>query len=170
MTNEQKQPGLARSFGRKLAVFFATGAGFGYSPVASGTVGTLWGLPLVYVMQGFPVWGQAAYALTLTLLAIPVCHAAEAVFGRKDDGRIVADEFMTFPVGLVGLPLHPALLVFAFVTNRFFDILKPPPAAQLQRLRGGWGIVVDDLVAALYSLVLNHLFYHLVIQGARALP
>ena len=154
--------------GQWLALFLATGAGFGYSPVASGTVGTLWGLPLVWVMQGFPVWGQAVYALALTLAAIPICDAAEKAYRHKDDGRIVADEFMTFPVGLIGLPLHPALLVFAFVTNRFFDILKPPPAAQFQRLRGGWGIVVDDLVAALYSLVLNHLFYRLVLGAWRA--
>jgi phosphatidylglycerophosphatase A len=153
---------------QRAALFLATGAGFGYSPVASGTVGTLWGLPLVWLMQGFPVWGQTVYALALTLLAIPICHAAEAVFQRKDDGRIVADEYMTFPVGLLGLPLHPAMLVFAFVTNRFFDILKPPPAAQFQRLKGGLGIVVDDLVAALYSLILNHVFYHLVLKAALA--
>ena len=150
---------------QRVAVFLATGAGFGYSPVASGTVGTLWGIPLVWAMQGFPVWGQAVYATALTLLAIPICHAAEGVFRKKDDGRIVADEYLTFPVGLIGLPFHPALLVFAFVTNRFFDILKPPPAAQLQRLRGGLGIVVDDLAAALYSLILNHLFYQLVLKA-----
>lgn len=148
---------------RRLAVLVATGAGLGYSPVASGTVGSLWGIVLVLGLRGLPAWGQVVAAAILVLAAIPICHDAEAVFNRKDDGRIVADEFMTFPVCMIGLPADPYLIAVAFVTNRFFDIVKLPPAAQLQRIPGGIGIVLDDLAAATYSLAVNWAVYLLVL-------
>lgn len=151
---------------RRLALFAATGAGLGYSPVASGTVGSVWGLLLVWGMQPLPVWGQAILAAVLCLAAVPICHQAEAVLGRKDDGRIVADEYLTFPLCMLGLPFSPLMLATAFLTCRFFDIVKPPPASQLQRIPGGIGIVIDDVVATLYSLALNHALYRLFLHLA----
>ena len=148
---------------RAVSLFVATGAGFGYCPVASGTVGALWGIPLVWALLHYlPGLGlQVGAAVLLTALAVPFCHDAEAVFKRKDDGRIVADEYMTFPLCMLGLPFTPGVIVVAFLTNRVFDVLKLPPASSLQRVPGGAGIVIDDAVAALYSLAVNHLFYHL---------
>jgi len=142
---------------RKAALFLATGAGAGYSPVASGTVGTLWGVLLVWGLQQTldSLVAHAVIAAVLTLFAIPICHDAEAVFKRKDDGRIVADEYMTFPICMLGLPATPVVLMVAFLTNRFFDIVKLPPARQLQRIPGGVGIVIDDVAAAVYSLAVN---------------
>ena len=163
---------LARaSFWRKPIILLATGFGLGLSPVASGTAGTLLGLPIMLGLA--PLWAhsgsgalmaQIIAALCLILLAIPICDVAEKHFGRKDDGRIVADEFMTFPIGLLGLPLSPWVLALAFFTNRVFDVLKPFPANRLQRLPGGLGIVVDDGVAALYSLLVNHAVYYLALR------
>lgn len=156
---------------RKPIILLATGFGLGLSPVASGTAGTLLGLPIMLVLA--PLWSpsgsgallaQMIAALGLILLAVPICDVAEKHFGRKDDGRIVADEFMTFPIGLLGLPLSPWVLALAFFTNRVFDVLKPFPANRLQRLPGGLGIVVDDSVAALYSLLVNHAVYYLVLR------
>ncbi|MBU4286142.1 MAG: phosphatidylglycerophosphatase A [Verrucomicrobia bacterium] len=158
-------------------ILLATGFGLGLSPVASGTAGTLLGFPIMLGLA--PLWAHPAFrahsgngelmaqmiaALGLLLLAIPICDVAEKHFGRKDDGRIVADEFMTFPIGLLGLPLSPWVLALAFFTNRVFDVLKPFPAKGLQRLPGGLGIVVDDGVAALYSLLVNHAIYYLVLR------
>ena len=159
---------LARASGwRKPIILLATGFGLGLSPVASGTAGTLLGFPIMLGLA--PLWthsltAQMIAALCLVLLAVPICDVAEKHFGRKDDGRIVADEFMTFPIGLLGLPLSPWVLALAFFTNRVFDVLKPFPANRLQRLPGGLGIVVDDGVAALYSLLLNHAVYYLVLR------
>jgi phosphatidylglycerophosphatase A len=149
---------------RGLALFLATGAGLGCSPVASGTVGSVWGLLLVWAMQPLPLWGQTILAIALCLLAVPICHAAESALGRKDDGRIVADEYMTFPVCMLGLPCTPLMLAAAFLSCRFFDIVKPPPADRLQRIPGGIGIVIDDVVAALYSLAVNQALYWLAIR------
>jgi len=145
----------------------AVGLGLGLLPIASGTFGTLLALPIVWL---FWYWiqvgltGQIMLAVVLSLVAIPVCSVAEQHYKTKDDGRIVADEYMTFPLCMIGLPWHPWVLLMAFLSCRFFDIAKPPPANQLQRVKGGTGIVIDDVVASLYSLILNHALYGLVLK------
>lgn len=144
----------------RLAVVLATGFGLGLSPVASGTVGSLPGLLLAWALLFLPggVAAQAGAALLLALLAVPVCDRAEKHFGGKDDGRIVADEYLTFPICVLGLPwpAHPWMLGMAFVVARVLDVIKPPPAFQSQRIPGGAGIVADDAIANLYALALNH--------------
>jgi phosphatidylglycerophosphatase A len=142
----------------RIVRWLATGFGLGYSPVASGTVGSLAGLPIVWAASFLPLSGQIALAALLTLVAIPICSHAEGQFHRKDDGRIVADEYLTFLICTLGLPwlAHPWLLGMAFVVNRILDIIKPPPARQAQELVGGLGIVTDDLISSLYALAVNH--------------
>ncbi len=150
---------------QKLTFWMAIGFGLGLAPVASGTFGALLGLPLVYVINTYApsVAVQAVIGLVLSLLAIPVCTAAERVYKTKDDGRIVADEWMTFPVCMIGLPLSPLMLAIAFVTSRICDIIKPAPARGLQRLKSGLGIVIDDVIANVYCLAINHaIFWALV--------
>jgi phosphatidylglycerophosphatase A len=142
-------------------MLLATGFGLGLSPVASGTTGSLPGVLLAVALCGLSWPAQAAAAVLLAAASIPVCDYAERRFKRKDDGRIVADEWMTFPLCLVGIPwaLHPWFLGVAFVVARVFDILKPPPARGWQRVRGGLGIALDDIVAGLYALAVNHVLY-----------
>jgi phosphatidylglycerophosphatase A len=147
----------------KLGVLLGTGLGTGFSPVASGTVGTLLGIPLVLLASVLldPEYGASfpvlLYCLVLSLVAVPICQIAENHFQKKDDGRIVADEYLTFPICMIGIPLEPTWFLIAFLSNRFFDIVKVPPAYQVQRFKGGVGIVLDDVIAALYSLAFNHL-------------
>jgi phosphatidylglycerophosphatase A len=144
---------------RKIAILLATGFGLGLSPVASGTVGTLPGLIIVWVIWPHGLPCQLASAILLPLLAIPICGIAEKHFIRKDDGRIVADEYLTFPIAMLGLPFTPWVVAMAFLTSRFFDIAKLPPARQLQSLHGGTGIVIDDVIASIHSLIINHAIY-----------
>ena len=152
--------------GKKLTLLVASGFGLGLSPVASGTAGTLLGVPIAAALCAWtPLGVQIAAALVLAALAIPVCDAAERHFGQKDDHRIVADEYLTFPICMLGLPADPLTLAIAFVTNRACDVIKPPPARGLQRLRGGLGVVIDDVFAALYSLALNHAIHRLIARG-----
>ena len=145
----------------KTALAIATGFGLGLSPFASGTVGALLGLPLIWALSLLGVHWQVLAALFLASLAVPFCDRAESWFGSKDDGRIVADEYLTLPIAVIGIPLHqaPLMMVFAFVTSRVFDIVKPWPARGLQSLEGGYGIVIDDVFASLYALAVNWLFY-----------
>lgn len=150
----------------RIAVFAATGCGLGLiAPFAPGTFGSLPGVALAFVTAALPLWLQIPVCLTLTLLAINVCETAERVLGIRDDGRIAADEWMLFPIAVVGLPLSSlswwAMAAF-FLVVRTLDILKPWPARQLQSLPGGRGIVVDDLIANLYALAVNWTLYLLL--------
>ena len=153
----------------KFTLFMATGCGISlFVPFAPGTFGSLPGVALAYAIALLPVWAQIPACLALTLLAIPVCGKAEAILGIRDDGRISADEWMLFPIAVVGLPLLSlpwwAMAVF-FGVVRLIDIIKPPPAKRLQSLPGGRGIVVDDLVANLYALAVNWIIFALIMPG-----
>jgi len=143
----------------------ATGFGAGLSPVMPGTVGTLWGLPLAWAVMQLPsLTLQIAACAVLTLLAVPVCAAAEKQLGKgKDPGCIVADEYCTLPICYLGLPFTPWVVLSGFVLHRIFDIIKPPPVRQLQSLKGGFGIVIDDVFAALFALACNQLLFRVII-------
>lgn len=148
---------------KKLCLFVATGFGLGLvAPVAPGTVGSLPGVALAYATTLLPLWLQIPVCATLAILAVPFCDVAERMLGIKDDGRIVADEWMLFPIALVGIPLASlpwwSIVVF-FCIVRAFDIVKPWPCRGLQAIPGGRGIVIDDFVANLYSLVANWAVY-----------
>ena len=144
-------------------LFVATGFGLGLTvPFAPGTFGSLPGVALAYWTTTIPVWAQVAVCMALAALAVPVCGRAEKSLGIKDDGRISADEWMLYPIALVGIPVSSlpwwSMVVF-FAVVRALDIAKPPPARGLQRIPGGLGIVVDDLAANLYSLAANWAIY-----------
>lgn len=143
----------------------ATGFGFGLSRFMPGTVGTLWGVPLAWAVAQLPsLTFQIVACLVLTLLAVPVCAAAEKQLGKgKDPGCIVADEYLTLPICYLGLPFTPWVVLSGFVFHRIFDITKPPPIRQIQNLKGGVGIVIDDFLAALLALAANHLLFRLVV-------
>ena len=169
------------SFAEKCVVFVATGFSTGIAaPFASGTFGSIPGVALAYAFCAlhFSMPLQIAIAAVLTLMAIPVCTIAEKVFAKKDDGRIVADEWMLYPIAVAGLPLlsfqSPLWCVawgaLFFCVIRFFDIVKFPPCRKIQILPGGWGVVLDDLIANVYSLGANWALYlvakHFHIMGA----
>ena len=147
---------------KKVIRWIAVGFGFGLSPIMPGTVGTLLGLPLAWGLMQIPgIWTQSAVCLALTLLSIPICGMAEKMIGGKDPGCIVADEYLTLPITVIGLT-SPWALLSGFVFHRIFDITKPPPIKQLQDIHGGFGITIDDFLAALIGLGCNHLLFSLL--------
>jgi phosphatidylglycerophosphatase A len=129
--------------------------GAGYAPVASGTVGSfvtaaaIWLLPLTRLRLGIAL-------VAVTLIGIWAGARVERVLGRKDPGVIVIDEVagMLLSVILLPLPLSIPVLTAAFLLFRLFDIWKPFPARESQVLTGGVGVMVDDLIAGFYALVL----------------
>ena len=150
----------------RLCLFVATGFGLGLvAPFAPGTFGSLPGVALAALLAAVPPGVQTVAALLLAAAAVPVCTRAEQLLGLRDDGRITADEWMLYPIGVLGLPLLDlpwwAWILF-FAVIRAVDILKPPPAYYLQRLKGGWGVVADDFVANLYALAINTAIYQAV--------
>jgi phosphatidylglycerophosphatase A len=96
-----------------------------------------------------------ALTLLITALAVPICTAAEGVFGH--DGReIVLDEWAGMFLCLLFLPRTLPVVASAFVLFRVLDILKPFPAGRAQNLPGGWGVVADDVVAGIYTCIVLH--------------
>jgi phosphatidylglycerophosphatase A len=144
----------ARSWSGALAVFVATGFGVGLVPFAPGTVGSLWGLPLAWAVGHLPVLPQIIVIGLIFIAGVPICTAAARYMGGlKDPGSIVLDEIASFPVVfcLMGSGWSWKLALAGFVLHRLFDITKPPPARQLERLPEGLGIMADDFAAAVYA-------------------
>ncbi|WP_372845068.1 phosphatidylglycerophosphatase A [Pontiella sp.] len=147
---------------KNLIKWIAVGFGTGLSPVMPGTVGTLLGLPISWGVMHLPsLWCQIGTCIVLVLISVPICGVAEKIIGGKDPGCIVADEYLTLPITVIGLT-SPWALLSGFVLHRIFDITKPPPIKQLQHIHGGFGITIDDFLAALIALGLNHLLFRFV--------
>ncbi len=148
----------------RIPTAIATGFGLGYAPVASGTFGALLGCILVWGMTELTLWLQIIICIALTLACIPICSFAEkALGGEKDNGKIVADEYLTFPICMLGMYSlwqdNWWLMPMCFVVSRIMDIIKPFPAYRLQSLPSGLGITIDDVFASLYALAANWLLY-----------
>ncbi len=129
MTTGRQMPAgdAARGFLARAALAMATGFGLGNAPVAPGTCGALLGLPLALAFTALHdrlLW-QAGIVLLLALLAVPVCGAAERLLGRKDDRRIVADEFLTLPIVVIGQPAPPLVEVDTNVMPPEMVIVEP---------------------------------------------
>ena len=147
----------------KVCIFLATGCGLGLIvPFAPGTFGSIPGVALAFALASLsPVW-QTVAALALALAAVPICGRAEKILGVRDDGRIAADEWMLFPIAVIGLPILSLPwweIALFFGVVRAIDIIRPPPAYALQRLPGGRGVVADDFAANIYALALNWAIY-----------
>ena len=139
----------------KWILMLATGFGLGRSPIMPGTIGCLVGLPLGWGLMQIDLIGiQMLIAALFVSISIPLCGRAENLIGGKDPQSIVADEYLTLPICVIGFS-SPLFLFSGFVFHRIFDITKPPPIRNLQNLAGGWGVVVDDLLAALLAWICN---------------
>lgn len=143
---------------RRWVVFWATWGGTGFSPVASGTVGTLAAIPLYLLLAQLPL---GAYLLVVVLFGVFACRisgAAEEIFQEKDSGKIVIDEVVGYLVTMIGVPCGWRWVVGGFFLFRFFDISKIPPARYFdQRVKNGYGVVLDDVVAGAYACLALHL-------------
>lgn len=99
----------------------------------------------------------------LVILAVIVAHQTEILTGRKDDPRIVIDEIAGMAVTLVQIPPTGQAILIGFLLFRFFDIVKIYPAKLLaERLRGGYGVVMDDIAAGIYANLSLRLVLHLM--------
>ncbi|MEM8945777.1 MAG: phosphatidylglycerophosphatase A [Planctomycetota bacterium] len=144
----------------KFAVWLATGMGVGLVSPAPGTVGGLWGLPLAWAISPLPSPGGQAFAIGLIGLAsVLVCSAAaRELGGAKDPQSIVLDEIAALPIVYLGVTSHtPAVWLAGWLLFRLFDITKPPPTRQFERLPGGLGIMADDWVAAIGACAALHM-------------
>lgn len=156
---------------RSRVHLLAFGFGTGLAPFAPGTFGTLVGIPLWLLLCLLPVGVYAGVVLTLFVGGCWLCGRSAKLLGVHDHPGIVFDEVVGFL--LTAMPLLPALhwhsghlwlwLLAAFLLFRLFDILKPPPIRWLDRhVHGGFGIMLDDAVAAIPAALLLMLAERLI--------
>ena len=142
----------------RLFLFIATGAGSGYLPKAPGTWGTLVGLLLWWPLAGLSLTAYLATVAVLFIVGVASAGAAEKILDRGDPGVVVIDEIVGVLIALAAAPLHPVAALAGFALFRLFDIAKPFPVGWLDRhLHGGLGIMLDDVAAGLYALLVLHL-------------
>lgn len=139
----------------RAVLLLATGFSAGSIPLAPGTFGSLLGIPVAWGLAGIGPGATAGIIAALILCAVWIAGEAERLLGRKDAACIVIDEIVGILTALAGMPATPFNLAAGFVAFRAFDIIKPFPARYLDaRVPGGWGIVLDDVVAGIYSNLL----------------
>ena len=161
---------------RNVRTLLATGLGTGYLPVAPGTWGSI-AVAGIYLALAWPAGALAGLAsVVMAVLAVAasvVCVAlgpfAETHFGRKDPSQVTIDEWAGQALALIAMPLPTdwtgrlIVAASALLAFRVFDVVKPPPANAMQRLPAGWGILADDLIAAVYANAAAQLLLRLVL-------
>ena len=156
-----------------LSRFIATGFFSGYIPWASGTFGTLVGALFFFIPQfSNPIALSIAIVVCLVIGAVTSNHVAQVEGHRltksaqlakeafqscehktPDPSIVVIDEILGIWIAMFAIPVTPIAVVIAFFAFRAFDIVKPFPARQCERFGGGWGIMLDDVVAGIYANV-----------------
>lgn len=130
----------------------------GYLPVTPGTLGSLAALILYYfINHNFIVNGIVI--LIIIILGFLTAGRVEKIFGEKDPGEIVIDEFAGMLISLYRLPPTMGYVVTGFLLFRFFDIVKPRPIRNIEKLKGSLGIMSDDIIAGVYTNMILQFFY-----------
>ena len=139
----------------------ATGFSVGHIPFAPGTFGSILGLPLGFILAGLALPLAIAGAGLFILGAVWIANDAEKLLKQSDPGCIVIDEIAGMAVTLIGLPVNLKIALMGFILFRILDVVKPFPIRFLdQRLKGGLGVVMDDVVAGIFANVLLRLILH----------
>jgi len=154
----------------------ASGLYVGYSPLAPGAIGSLWGILIYLLLRKYPII-FIFVTMLLFIIGFFVCAKAEEVFKEKDSGKIVIDEIAS--MCLVCFFIKPGWLMIltGFLIFRFFDTVKLPPARKAEKLPGSLGIMLDDVIAAVYTIIILSIIYlfnaagifpHFYMQGLSA--
>ncbi len=151
--------------GDKIITLFSTGFYTGYFPIAPATFSTLTlGIAVYLLISHLNTYLYGLITLSLLFIAIWLSDKSEKIFNKKDCSHIVIDELVGFLITMFLLPFNWLYIVLGFFIFRFFDIVKPPPANFFNnRKKGGLDVVLDDVIAGIYSnLSLQVLHYWLL--------
>jgi phosphatidylglycerophosphatase A len=148
---------------KNFILFFATGGGVGFLPGARGTYGTAVGVLLYWAVKDLPPLNLFLFVLAFFFFSVWAAGLAEVYFQEKDSQKIVVDEIAGYLVTMSFLPFRWDFVVAGFIAFRLFDIMKPFPIRQLERrLKGGWGIVLDDIAAGILANLVLRAAIHLI--------
>jgi phosphatidylglycerophosphatase A len=152
-------PGLLRNPLHLLSLGF----GSGLSPFAPGTCGTLAAIPLYLLLAQLPFWYYLAAVAVAFAIGVYLCGYTSKALGEHDHGGIVWDEFVGFWITMISVPVTWQWILAGFVLFRLFDIVKPWPVKIADaKMKGGFGIMFDDVLAALYALIVLQVALQLV--------
>jgi phosphatidylglycerophosphatase A len=143
-----------------IILFIAQGAYSGRAPVAPGTAGTAAGVLLYLALQDLGALRYGIACLAVIALGVGAAGRADQLFGTKDNRTIVIDEIAGYLVSMLLVPATWQYVTAAFFLFRAFDIFKPFPLRRLEGLPGGWGVMLDDIGAGVYT--------NIVLQIARS--
>lgn len=140
------------------------GFGSGLAPIASGTFGTLAAIPIYMVASYHSVMALVILTVVSILLGIYLCDRTTRALGVQDHSAIVWDEFAGFFVTMLWVPMTVTTVIAGFFLFRLFDIMKPWPASYFDsKVNGGFGVMMDDVVAGLYASGVLYALYRWVL-------
>ncbi len=141
--------------------FIASGFGAGAMLFAPGTFGTLIAIPIYLVMAKLPLWAYGLLTLIFAAVAMWACDITARDWKVEDPGATASDEVIGFLVTMFAIPPSWTSIIVGFILFRFFDILKPFPISYLDRnVHGGVGIVLDDMVAGFFAMIILRIGLH----------
>jgi len=140
------------NFKERVVLFTASGCYAGYIPFAPGTMGSIAGLPFLFLLSGKNLFYSAPGILIFVFFSILIADSAEKILKKKDPGIIVIDEIAGIIITFAGIPLNLWSITAGFLIFRLFDILKPFPIRFIEKkIPGGAGIVLDDVAAGVFA-------------------
>jgi phosphatidylglycerophosphatase A len=155
----EQDPGIRKAALGTPAGFLAFGCGSGLSRFAPGTMGTLFAVPFAVLLKQLSPAVFWPVLTVLFLIGVYLCGATARRLGKHDPGGIVWDEMVGYWLTVAFIPAQWPWLLAAFILFRLFDILKPWPIRQSEKLfSGGLGIMVDDILAALHAMGILAIF------------
>jgi len=132
--------------------FFATCFGLGYSPIFPGAVGVVFATVIAYLIHPLPLFNKILITLILIVLAVPLSTKAEKLFQKKDCKKIIIDEVVGILIATIWFTNLPVIMFISILfIYGLFDTIKIYPANVSENLYGGWGIVIDDIIAGIYT-------------------
>lgn len=146
---------------KAVVKFFATGCYSGLFPLWPGTAGSIPPLLIAFYLIGNTTMPMIIASVVTLFVSVYFAGAAEEFMGH-DSRKIVIDEWAGMFISLIYVPLTLTGFLAAFFWFRFFDVVKLPPASQAEKLPGGWGVTMDDVVAGVQANILTHLTLYLI--------
>lgn len=140
-----------------LKKFIGSGLFSGYFPFAPGTVGSIFAL-IIFLIPGFDNYSIIIPFIIISfIIGVPLGNYFETIYS-KDPKQFTLDEFTGMWISLLATPKSIELILLTFAIWRILDIYKPFPANKAEKLKGGWGIMLDDVVSGMYSLIIIIIF------------
>ncbi len=162
MTTSNKMPSFSDLI-RRPVCFLGLGFGSGLAPKAPGTFGTLAAIPIYLLMQPLSLTYYLIITIVAFLVGIVICQQSADWLGKDDPSAVVWDEIVGYLITMIAAPAGLLWLFIGFVLFRFFDIAKPWPVNWAdQKLHGGFGIMVDDVIAGFMALACMQLLHFII--------